>query len=452
MKSVLRVLVFILILVCTSLHSYADEGDYIIKFKADFQPENYKAVISKENDVYLFDDKLYFEKYSEYIESVTTDEIVRLEENNIPALLSVTDEYYPDQWNMELINAEYAWNLETYGNDVKVAVIDSGCYPHIDLMDNLLTGKSYVSTEPTTTDGNGHGTHVCGIIAAQQNEVGVTGVSPKAKIVPLKAFDSDGNSSYSNISSAIYDAVDKFDCKIINMSWRIGADNKDVYDAIKYAAKKGVILIAAAGNDGNSTMYYPAGYEEVISVSSVEKDKSQSTFSQRNSSVDIAAPGGYVLSTYKDDMYVSLQGTSQAAPVISGVAAIALSADSSITRDEFKEILTDTAEDLDEEGYDVNFGYGLVNVADFMEKIMEEKDYYFSPVNSDGDTEYFHLRNNTDKALNLGSMYATKKGNMLETIRCRQMIIDSGKGINIPLAETGEDFYLWNMKTFAPLK
>lgn len=361
------------------------------------------------------------------------------------------------QQGLSLIKGTYPWDLMAYGNDIKIAVIDSGCSSHTDLSGQILEGWNYVSGTTDVTDEDGHGTHVSGIIAALSNDAGVVGFAPKAKVVPLKAqgINSEGKTSFSvsNAMQAVVDAVDKYDCDVISMSWGItetsiidsitiqkkaalvkalvekihcsqeeavkyfeenetGKEtlkrNVDAYYAayvaemqrhIDHAYNKGAMLIAAVGNNTKETLNYPAGLKNVIGVSSVGTDQGEkelSAFSNYNSSAFVCAPGYKIKSTHLSNNYKEMSGTSQATPYVSGLAAIAKSINPNITQDEFKQLLIDTSEDLGDEGYDVKYGYGLVNAQALVEKMIENT-VYISPINTDKDGCSALIYNNTDK-------------------------------------------------------
>ena len=344
------IIIAFMIMVGSVLQVQADGGDYLVKFKDGFVPDivEYNLTeINGERGIYSTDYIEGLDCVSEYIEYTSQNSEVSLieGEKGIVTFSLPRDELYVGQWQLQLINAEVGWNLETYGNDIKVAVIDSGCIVHEDLENNLLEGKNYLTGTNDVTDNNGHGTHVAGIIAAEMNDIGIVGVAPKAKIVPLKCFDPSQSTYVNDILDAIYDAVDVYDCKIINMSWGIDGDDPFLKNAINYAYSKGAILVAAVGNYSSTKLCYPAAYENVIGVSSVGKDKNKSSFAQYNKSVFVCAAGERVRSTYKDGGYQLMQGTSQAAPMISGMAAVALSVNGKLTNQQFKQLLMETAED-----------------------------------------------------------------------------------------------------------
>jgi len=210
----------------------------------------------------------------------------------------------------------------TRGAGVTVAVLDTGGPNHIDVNGNLLAAINCSGTG-TPDDNQGHGTHVAGIIAALENGIGVVGVAPEAKILPIKVLDDSGRSGFAQIAQGIRAAIQaKVD--IINMS--LGAPSTppdDFYTAVQEAHAAGIIMVAAAGNDAGA-VNWPARYDEVIAVSAIDNQGSLANFSSHGDQVDFGAPGVNIYSTYLNNQYAVLNGTSQAAPFIAGVCALLL--------------------------------------------------------------------------------------------------------------------------------
>ena len=211
----------------------------------------------------------------------------------------------------------------TKGAGIKIAVLDTGEPNHEDLNANLLPAHNCAGTQ-TATDFCGHGSHVAGIIAACQNDQGIIGIAPEAKIVPVKVLDDSGHSGFDSIEAGIRAAITA-GVDIINMSLGCPVEPpQSLHDAIKEAANSGIILVAAAGND-KGAVNWPARYDEVIAVAAVDQSGNMAKFSSRGPQVDIGAPGVNVYSTWLNNKYASLNGTSQACPFIAGVCALILS-------------------------------------------------------------------------------------------------------------------------------
>ncbi|ESU34192.1 hypothetical protein G3A_02220 [Bacillus sp. 17376] len=250
-------------------------------------------------------------------------------------------------------------------NNIVVAVIDQGIdTKHPDLKGRLLPGYNTVNPMNQGSP-DYHGTHVAGIIAANKgNGMGGYGVNPQAKILPIDVFDRGWGASDFAIAQGILLAVEK-GAKVINMSLGGPMRSSLIEEAIKKAFEKGVVVIAAAGNSGDDSLSYPAAYEGVISVGSVDKGKTLSGFSTFGTSVDLVAPGNEIYSTIyeyeRKSSYRPLSGTSMASPMVAGIASLLLSKYPKLTPMQVEYILEHTADDLGDRGFDVKFGNGLVN-------------------------------------------------------------------------------------------
>ena len=228
-------------------------------------------------------------------------------------------------WGITAFNLPNAWKI-SQGEGVTVAVLDSGCdLNHPDLVKNLVPGMNMIDPRKKPADDNQHGTHVAGIIAAVNNDIGMVGVAPKAKIMPVKVLDKNGNGSLSNVAKGIRWAVDH-GADIITMSLGSPRPLQTVRKAIQYAAKNRVPCFVAAGNAGNTKeVFYPAAYPETIAIGSIDENFDRSKFSNTGKNLDFMAPGGKIFSTIPNDWYAILSGTSMACPFAVGVAALVLS-------------------------------------------------------------------------------------------------------------------------------
>lgn len=231
-------------------------------------------------------------------------------------------------WSITAFDLPNAWRRVGQGEGVTVAVLDSGCdLDHPDLNDNLiiLKGSNFIDSRKAPHDDNAHGTHVAGIIAAENNELGMVGVAPECKIMPIKVLDSNGNGNLLAVAQGIRFAVDK-GADIITMSLGAPFKIQQVRKAIQYAASKGVPCFVAAGNAGRTKeIYYPANYPETIAIGSIDSNFDRSNFSNTGRNLDFMAPGGKIFSTVPDDWYGVMSGTSMACPFAVGVAALVLS-------------------------------------------------------------------------------------------------------------------------------
>lgn len=227
------------------------------------------------------------------------------------------------QWALPVIGAPSAWeSLPADSASVVVAVIDSGiCADHPDLANRILAGYDFVEDDVVPQDTFGHGCAVAGVIAADGNNgIGIAGVAPNARIMPLRVLDGRGNGLYSDVAAAVVWAADH-GAQIINLS--LGGANQSLLlqNAIDYAIARNSIVIAAAGNTGGAVLY-PAAYAPVIAVGSVDQNLERSSFSSYGPEIDVYAPGSDVLSTALDGGYTTRSGTSIAAPQVAGIAAL----------------------------------------------------------------------------------------------------------------------------------
>ena len=256
----------------------------------------------------------------------------------VPAIASAADPLRSQQWGLDMIQADAAHATST-GSGAVVAVIDTGVMAsHEDLAGRLLPdGHDYIQDDGTPQDENGHGTHVTGIIAAAANNgKGIEGVAPGAKVLPIRVLDADGNGDADVVAKGIDYAV-AHHADVINLSLGgdavtsiVGSDDKFT-TAVQSALNKGVVVVAAAGNDTAPFCEQPAVTGPLLCVGAVDNQGNRTFYS---SSGDIVAPGGSaltgdpsedILSTYNDGKYQTLAGTSQATPHVAGVAALLVS-------------------------------------------------------------------------------------------------------------------------------
>ncbi len=297
-------------------------------------------------------------------------------ENDFEA--SALEYYYPTQdWGVTQIGAKSLFysTPSVNGDGVKVAVIDTGVnWQHEDLDGNYVTGYDFVNRDNNPMDDNGHGTHCAGIIAAEVNGIAVAGVAPQASIYAYKVLNSRGSGTISNIILGIQQA--KADqVNVISMSLGSTSYSQSLYDACLAATSGGIVVVAAAGNSGNtatgSTVNYPAKFDCVIAVGATNVNDDLASFSSTGPEVDVVAPGVDVLSDYKDvtpyDGFnrdtIYMSGTSMACPHVAGTVALMLQANPRLIPAQVQTILQNTALDLGKEGYDNFFGYGRIDAA-----------------------------------------------------------------------------------------
>lgn len=394
MKHKLRLIISIL---CASVLCFTQA--YVIG--AEIEERMY--IVTLKDDVSLFDSResaritvlsegeLYGYIQAGLVESYEEDFIVELFDSDIAEDSGL-------KWDLDAINADEAAKISCEGQNIKVGVIDSGAAPHPDLVDSLCRGYNYLSKTTDVTDNIGHGTFVCGLIAANPNSADIVGVAHKADIVPLKCFDNGYTTRVSTICSAIYDAVDIYGCDIINMSLGVPSYSQTFEKAIKYAIDKGVIIVAAVGNYGTDELYYPAAFDGVIGVGSINENLKKSVFSQYNSSVFVVAPGEDVWSTSADGAYSQKSGTSFSTPLVSGMIAVMMNVEDGLDYDKITDYLISSSTDLGAEAYDTSYGYGMVDIGACIDLMLEGRGFFISPIEEDENSSFVTVFNNTAEA------------------------------------------------------
>lgn len=309
------------------------------------------------------------------------------------AAIVPNDPQFGSQWGLSRINCPGAWDHTVGDPSVVVAVVDTGVdLNHPELASLLLPGQDLVDFPPGSVpqpgwvfegdytgvdaipqDEVGHGTHVAGTICcASNNGVGVAGVSWNARLLPVRVLarvrqtstgQVSGLGSSANIAAGIRWATDH-GARVINMSLGGGGDAQVEREAVAYAVSKGVVVVAAMGNSNSNVPSYPAAYPGVVAVGATDSSDHRASFSNFGSWIDVAAPGVGIQSTYWDDTYASLSGTSMASPHVAGVAALILSRNSSLSADQVANILRTTAKPLKDAASETipndKYGSGLV--------------------------------------------------------------------------------------------
>ncbi len=378
----LRVFLCTLFFVCMGITAHGAEDRYIIKFNDSVQFFNADGSADPKDYLSVGADEL-----QDYIDAG----VVEYFEPDYELVL------FGQSWNQEMINTDFPEKLACVGTDVKIGIIDTGMNRgYID--GQVLEGYNYVDKNTDVSDEQGHGTRVS-LFAASYN----CGVAFDAKIVPLKCFKTGIKTRISDILGAVIDAVDVYDCDVINMSFGIRAteapldDVKLLTEKITYAQSKGAIVIAAVGNDKSNIVNCPASLDNVIGVGAVDEKGQWASFSNYNETVHIVAPG----KNLEAFGVTGLEGTSFAAPQVSGLAAVAKCIDPDITQSEFAQLIADTAVETETdttEGYDVYYGYGLVDGEAMVRKMLEGRDIHMSPIQKQETATRTVVYNNTEKA------------------------------------------------------
>jgi subtilisin family serine protease len=282
---------------------------------------------------------------------------------------------YSSSWGLQDIEAEPVHLSNYTGKGVKIGVLDTGIdYKHPDLAANYKGGHDFINNDDDPMDDNGHGTHVAGILAAARNGKGAVGVAPDADLYAVKVSDSNGKGSFSGLVEGINWAIENH-MDIVTMSITGEGGSMALEKAVKMAYDDGLILVAAVGNGEGEGVLYPAAYDDVIGVGSVDEDNTLSSFSLTGSEVDIVAPGSAIKSTWLGGEYQFSSGTSMATPFVTGAIALllgsneqdwiytgAVNGDSKWTNSEVRKVLETTAKDLGTKGKDNSYGYGLLDL------------------------------------------------------------------------------------------
>lgn len=294
--------------------------------------------------------------------------------------------YVEKQWYLPRINASRAWGL-VYSADgfrgnlatIQIAIVDSGIdLTHPDLKGLLLTGKNYLDSSKPPQDDYFHGTHVAGLAGAlTNNNTGVAGIAPQIKLDPRKVLDSTGSGTITNVSQGIRDAADA-GANIINMSLQTYSRSPTMEAAVNYAASKGVLLIGAAGNNHfNNQVAYPAAFDAVMAIAATTYSDERAAYSNYDNDateIELAAPGGDTANSMYNTWakgtrcpslgslplpqsgYCSTYGTSMAAGVVAGAAALLWSLDPDLSANEVRQLLRDTAAEIAPSEFEVGSG------------------------------------------------------------------------------------------------
>lgn len=274
-------------------------------------------------------------------------------------------------WGVKLFGIPDLW-LKSTGKNCRVAILDTGVDDtHPDLQGAIKDVADFTRSQSGYVDSHGHGTHCAGVVAARHNDAGVVGVAPEAELYCGKVLGDNGSGTSTMIADGIRWAMDK-GCHVISMSLGSSQPTPESYEMIKAATKAGIVIVAAAGNEGPraNTVGYPAMYPEVVAVGAIDQQKRITSFSSRGPAVDICAPGNQILSTVPNRDYAVMSGTSMATPFVAGVIALMWERNNQFASNgqltlaaTVLQHLKATAVDAGDAGFDPNYGNGLINPA-----------------------------------------------------------------------------------------
>jgi len=390
--------------------------EIIVKFKSGIDEKLIANINSRHRASVMFSSRFAGFKRLRIPRGRTTAEMVDLykgdpnveyaEPNYIAhAHWTPNDEFYSYQWHMDNseyggINAEAAWDIETGNIGVVVAVLDTGVayedytasgrrwwrrtryYLAPDLANtSFVSGYDFVNNDSHPNDDEGHGTHVTGTIAQSTNNgIGAAGVAFNCSIMPVKVLNGNGSGTYADIADGIIWAADH-GAQVINMSLGGPNGSTTLRNALEYAYNKGVTIVCSSGNDGSpDTIGYPAAYDQYcMAVGATRYDEVVTDYSNGGASLDLVAPGGDTSVDQNNDGYGDgilqqtfgnatndwgfwfYEGTSMAAPHVSGVAALLIANGVATTPNEVRDALESTAEDKGPVGWDSEYGHGIVD-------------------------------------------------------------------------------------------
>ncbi len=317
--------------------------------------------------------------YEAYVVEKTED-VICVDENTlltacentnfgVDDVLEAYDEY---QWNLDAIGIDETVEIEN-AQEVNVAVLDSGVAWSEDMnVKKRIDLTTNTPVNPIFADATGHGTALAGVIASSQNDIGISGISPNVNLYSVQVLDESNTGKLSTIIEGIYWCINN-DIDIINMSFGTTANSASLYEAIKAAYEAGILMIASAGNTAHQEVLYPAAYNEVLSVGSVDSDGTLSETTSVGTNLDILAPGEQILSNDYFGYLQVVSGTSIATAQVTGVAALLLSVDNTKSPDFIKALLCESAKqcaDYNEVGV-IDFNYAYENYESFSENYTE---------------------------------------------------------------------------------
>ncbi len=467
------VLVLIMLL-CTGTSALAHENGYIIQ--ADVNDERLvcvseKNIISEELGIY------YVESEEELVGFCENYSVEKYEQDCELELFDVPDdEYYSLRWDAPVMRLPDVWDYKLKLENVDVAVLDTGIAPEHEDFDyeriegvynmcaasKIIAGggdpdsAKYKSKVKNVEDDIGHGTSVAGVIAAKRNNaVGAYGIADGVNLKIYKVYSADCNQASCIVMalSHIYEENPDIDVINISIGFQVGSIVENVIAGL---AERGVIVVAAAGNDGaeengaGEVINYPAGCEKVIGVGALDSSLTVASYSQHNESVDVAAPGTAVYTTYLDNLYRSMSGTSFASPYVAGIAALVKATDDSIDHDAFLELIQSTAQDKGDTGYDVYYGWGVISPSKIMDTLaddygllLSDESAIVSGVQTDGTVSAYTIKQRYRTFM----AYAVNYDENGAIKRVQKQYIDGRDGeVNVSFEGIPDKVYWWDVK------
>jgi len=385
MAAILLVLPFVILPTMKTYHADVESNELLVKYVNDYQLlaatemlEDVETVeaIAPWVELLTFSDDADMDAIRTELENDPSIEYV--EPNYERHLLTVLDDpHTSSQWWLPHVKAESMWkHVGAQKKKVVVAVIDSGIdMNHEDLKNRIEPGGyDFYGNTAVMTDQHGHGTKVAGVIVAEAgNGTGISGVAGlyEISVFPIKVVSSSGTGSSAAVIKALEYAIAK-KVDVINLS--LGGTNFSAIEneVIQRAVHAGIVIVAAAGNNAlkGNAIYYPASYENVISIGAVYENNSRSSFSNYNQYVDLVAPGERILTTFPNQSYNKDGGTSFSTPIVSGTVAMMKALEPKLSASEIEDLLKMTAQDLGASGHDSFYGHGVLDIEKLTDHLM----------------------------------------------------------------------------------
>lgn len=400
-----------------------DSRQIVVKFKKDAAPDKRQEILEsirlkeldsvEKGDFTLVSAPKGYDLATVAVSLLNYNEIEYVEPNyRVEAAYIPSDPGYKKQWHLGRIQAPKAWEQTKGASNITVAIIDGGVQTSHPELKGKIVSPYNVVTGKTTLPADHHGTHVAGIIAASFNKSGTAGVAPNVKIMPINVFSGEYADTF-DIAEAVYYAADHH-ANVINMSLGSYYNSSAMKDAVAYARTKGAVIVAAAGNEDLNINTYPAAFPNVLGVSALNKENRITVFSNYGRYIDFAAPGVDIYSTVAGSKYNMMDGTSMAAPVVSGVASLVLSKNPLLLPTEVESILKNSSVDLGRKGRDNFYGYGRIDAYRALQKTP-------SPVSVSPSSKSFNMSGTSKAAIT----YTAKKGTAVS------LYIQNSKGTKI---------------------
>jgi minor extracellular protease Epr len=283
-------------------------------------------------------------------------------------------------WGIDRIGAPNSWQSGLTGRGVRVAIIDTGIARHEDL--TIAGGVAFTTYTTSFHDDNGHGTHVAGIIGARNNIIGTVGIAPEADLFAVKVLGQDGTGYLSDLVAGIDWSINNR-MHIINMSLGTSSSSSTLQRIVDAAYNQNILIVASAGNAGNSegigdNVLYPARYNSVIAVGATDVNDNRASFSSTGSDLEFSAPGVRIISSYLNDSYIRISGTSMASPYVAGNFSLLKQLYPNLSVSNLRSRMQNNVIDLGTTGRNSLFGYGLIQ-AFINEEIVEESAQEIEP-------------------------------------------------------------------------